>query len=204
MNDTIRMQISAFVDGELPDNESELLLRRLSQDAELRRVVARYLEVGREMRQEGELPNMSHLRRGIAAELGTEQRVEEVVAEPLKNRFFKTIAGLAVAASVAVVAVLGLQQTNAPDHDAAAVADSGSYTQPAADTQLDEMFRLHDSASGSAGSNAIITELVTLEINEADLVRVEPKAVFIGPAEIESNIDEEESDPEDETEQLTD
>ena len=36
MNDAIKMQISAFVDGELPDNECELLLRRLSHDAELR------------------------------------------------------------------------------------------------------------------------------------------------------------------------
>jgi len=36
MNEAIKMQLSAFVDGELPENESELLLRRLSQDAELR------------------------------------------------------------------------------------------------------------------------------------------------------------------------
>ena len=36
MNDGIKMQISAFVDGELPDNEAELLLRRLSQDLDLR------------------------------------------------------------------------------------------------------------------------------------------------------------------------
>ena len=38
---------SPFVDGELPDNESELLLRRLSQDAALRQQVAEYLEIGR-------------------------------------------------------------------------------------------------------------------------------------------------------------
>ena len=43
MNDGIRMQISAYVDGELPENEAELLLRRMSQDAELRQEVAEYL-----------------------------------------------------------------------------------------------------------------------------------------------------------------
>ena len=32
MNEGIEMQISAFVDGELPENEAELLLRRMSQD----------------------------------------------------------------------------------------------------------------------------------------------------------------------------
>ena len=199
------MQISAFVDGELPDNESELLLRRLSQDAELRRVVARYLEVGRNMREEGELPNMARLRHGIAEELGTEPHVDEVSSEPLGNRYFKTFAGIAVAASVAVVAIFGLQQTNVPGTEAATVADTGSYTQPPADNQLDEMFKLHESASGNAGSNAIITEFVTLEINEEDLVRVEPKAEFIAPVEIDSEIDEEESESDtDETETLTD
>ena len=101
--------------------------------------------------------------------------------------------------------VFGLQQTNAPDTDATTVADTGSYTQPAADTQLEEMFKLHDSAYGDAGSNAIITEFVTLELNEEDLVRVEPKAEFIATAEIDSEIDEEESNSDgDEAEPLTD
>ncbi len=35
MNEGIEMQISAFVDGELPENEAELLLRRMSEDLEL-------------------------------------------------------------------------------------------------------------------------------------------------------------------------
>ena len=74
MNDTIKMQISAFIDDELPENESELLLRRLSQDAELRRVVARYLEIGRNIRNESELPNMALLRQRVAEELGVEHR----------------------------------------------------------------------------------------------------------------------------------
>jgi negative regulator of sigma E activity len=41
------MQVSAFVDGELPENEAELLVRRLSQDAVLRQQVAEYLAIGR-------------------------------------------------------------------------------------------------------------------------------------------------------------
>ena len=47
MTDALKMQISAFVDGELPDNEAEFLLRRLSQDAGMRQQVAQYLEIGR-------------------------------------------------------------------------------------------------------------------------------------------------------------
>ena len=72
MNDALKMQISAFVDGELPENESELLLRRLSQDVALRQKVAQYLEIGRLIRGEQELPGMGDLRDRIAAALGEE------------------------------------------------------------------------------------------------------------------------------------
>ena len=73
MNETIRMQISAFVDGELPDNESELLLRRMSQDDDLRRLVAEYIEIGRTMRGEGRwsVRTSLRLRRGAC---GTRRR----------------------------------------------------------------------------------------------------------------------------------
>ena len=52
MNDAIRMQLSAYVDGELPENEAELLLRRMSQNVELRREVAEFLAIGRMLRGE--------------------------------------------------------------------------------------------------------------------------------------------------------
>ena len=50
MNDSLKLQISAFIDAELPDNETELLLRRLSQDAALRAQAAQYLAIGRAIR----------------------------------------------------------------------------------------------------------------------------------------------------------
>ena len=92
MNDMIKMQISAFIDDELPENESELLLRRLSQDGELRRVVARYLEIGRNVRHESELPNMALLRHRVAEELGVEPHVDESASQPVGNRYVKPIA----------------------------------------------------------------------------------------------------------------
>jgi len=194
MNDTIKMQISAFIDDELPENESELLLRRLSQDAELRRVVARYLEIGRKVRHEAELPNMALLRHRVAEELGVEPHIDETVAEPKSNRYVKPIAGFAVAATVAVLAIVGLQQSDVPSADADAVADNGTYTQPAADDRLDEMFRLHENASGGAGSNAILSVFVALEINEAELVKVEPVSGLEDVSESDSEIDKDDLD----------
>jgi len=69
MNETIRMQLSAYVDGELPESETELLLRRLSQDATLRAELAEFLEIGRRMRSEPTMPGIHALRGRIAAAL---------------------------------------------------------------------------------------------------------------------------------------
>jgi len=139
----------------------------------------------------GEGDSREHpVRHRIAEELGAEPRTEEIVSTRLGNRYFKPLAGIAVAASVAIIAIVGLQQTNAPTADAEAVADSSTYTQPPADSRLDEMFRLHD-ASGSVGNNSMLTEFVTLEINEEDLVKVEPQAEFVVPSESDDEEDDE-------------
>jgi hypothetical protein len=183
MNDALRMQISAFVDGELPDNESELLLRRLSQDANLRQQVAQYLEIGRAMRGEKELPNMAQLRGRVAESLGEEIAVATQVDVVTGNRYVKPMLGFAVAASVALLAIFSLQQ----------VGTQGDIDIPAPqiaevdDSQvLDEMFRYHGSTvSGTTGSG-ILSQLVTLEIDEGDLVQVEPKAELIATTQIES------------------
>ena len=67
MNEAIKTQISAFVDGELPDSEADLLLRRMSQDPQLRREAADYLEIGRIMRGESSARGIERLRQRIAA-----------------------------------------------------------------------------------------------------------------------------------------
>jgi hypothetical protein len=187
------MQISAFIDDELPENESELLLRRLSQDAELRRVVARYLDIGRNIRHETELPNMALLRQRVAEELGFEPHVDETVPTPERNRYVRPVAGIAVAATVAVLAIVGLQQSEIQTAEVDAVADNGGYTQPAADDRLDEMFRLHENASGRSGGNAILSEFVALEINEAELVKVPPESGLDETSASDNETDEDES-----------
>ena len=67
MNDAIKMQISAFVDGELPENEAQLLLRRMSQDRQLRQQAATYLMIGRSLRGERSVAGMTTLRERISA-----------------------------------------------------------------------------------------------------------------------------------------
>jgi len=115
MNDALKMQISAFVDGELPENESELLLRRLSQDAALRQQVAQYLQIGRLIRHDHEVPGMNELRDRIAAALGEEPLQHPVETGVSGSKLTRPAVGVGIAASVAVLALLAIRQVYLPN-----------------------------------------------------------------------------------------
>lgn len=187
MNDALRMQISAFVDGELPENETELLLRRLSQDAALRQLVDQYLSIGRAIRREPEVPGMQELRGRIARALGEEPPIETTAVQgPRRARWMKPVAGLAIAASVAAMAVVGLRSLEAPPagvrETLQVAAPAGSaYTQPRpeeatparpSDTLMQYYVR-HGETAADLGPNGILTRLVTLELRHDELVEVE-------------------------------
>src|SRR5215213_3632766 len=53
MTDQIREQVSAMLDGELPQDEMGLLVRRLERDAELRRSFGSYALIGEALRAPG-------------------------------------------------------------------------------------------------------------------------------------------------------
>ena len=63
MSEQIREQVSAFLDGELPSSETELLLKRLTRDPELRQSFGRYALIGEALRGAGS----QILTRGFAA-----------------------------------------------------------------------------------------------------------------------------------------
>ncbi len=174
MNDAIRMQLSAYVDGELPENEEELLLRRLSQDAELRQEVAEYLALGRLLRAEPGLAGADRLHERVAAELG-ERRIADNDDDdiPAAARRVRPLAGMAIAATVALVAIFALQQENPVDSDVrdATVADSSgdAVVVPEAQTQQElnlELLHKHADATSQLGDNGMGSRLVTLEFSE--------------------------------------
>jgi len=175
MNDGIKMQISAFVDGELPQNEAELLLRRLCQDRELRQQAAEYLAMGRVIRGERHISGLSTLRERISASLDDTSLQEEFdVVETARPRFARPLAGVAIAATVALAALLGLQQLTAvPELDPAVIGNTvaestdGSYTVPAQEDELLRDYYLrHTATSSYFGANSINARLVTLQLRE--------------------------------------
>jgi sigma-E factor negative regulatory protein RseA len=111
MSEQIREQVSAFLDGELPGSETELLLKRLTRDAELRESFGRYSLIGEALRGS----HRSVISRGFAARV--DQAIDgETAPAAIPNtqlnvpRWWKPFAGVAVVAGVAAVAVVALQQ----------------------------------------------------------------------------------------------
>jgi sigma-E factor negative regulatory protein RseA len=110
MSEQIREQVSAFLDGELPSSETELLLKRLTRDPELRQSFGRYALIGESVRGGG-----TSLSLGFATRVNRTIDGEPAVpalpsagTRPL--RWWKPIAGTAVAAGVTALAVVAWQQ----------------------------------------------------------------------------------------------
>jgi negative regulator of sigma E activity len=196
MNDALKMQISAFVDGELPENEAELLMRRLNQDVAMRQQVAQYLAIGRCVRRDVDLPGMNALRGRIAGAMGEEAFPAQQTQSVEGPRFLKPAIGFAVAASVAILAVVGLRQSITPEADgvapSVAIAESvqaPAITQAPASSvdaevvsgELREMYRRHSASSADFGASGMITRLVTLELQGGELVEIDPDSRIVSP-----------------------
>lgn len=116
MSEQLHEQISAFVDGELPEHETELLLRRLERDPELQRAYARYVAMGAALRGEPLGTRSSKLLERVRTAVAQESAQHGKHARPVFNRrWMRPLAGAAVAATVATVAILGVQQLQPAD-----------------------------------------------------------------------------------------
>ena len=106
MNDPIKEQLSAFLDGELPPAETELLLRRFDRDAaSLETQCARYRLIGDALRGAGDrVPSSGFAGRvhgAVASEtIPTSRRREVGRSAP---GWLRPVAGVGIAAGVAAV-----------------------------------------------------------------------------------------------------
>ncbi len=130
MTDQIKEQLSTFLDGELPDQETALLLKRLERDDDLRGALSRYSLIGAVLRSDGDVPAARQVAARVSAAIAREPvRMSAVLRIPDRRALLRSIGGLAIAAGVAVGSVLLLQQAGwqdaaAPEAVMAQVADS--------------------------------------------------------------------------------
>jgi sigma-E factor negative regulatory protein RseA len=110
MSEQIREQVSAFIDGELPSTETELLLKRLTRDGELRESFGRYALIGEALRGGGH----RLLTKGFASRVNLAIDGEPIPAagaavQSRAARWWRPFAGVAVVAGVAAVAIVAMQ-----------------------------------------------------------------------------------------------
>jgi sigma-E factor negative regulatory protein RseA len=111
MSEQIREQVSAFLDGELPSTETELLLKRLTRDGELRESFGRYALIGEALRGGGH----TLLTKGFASRVNLAIDGEPIpaagaVVQSRAARWWRPFAGVAVVAGVAAVAIVAMQE----------------------------------------------------------------------------------------------
>ncbi len=115
MNQPQQEQLSAFIDGELERDAARFLMKRLDSDAELREAWQRWQLVGSCLRGQPAYQLPDSFAEGIAARLANEATPRG--ASPMAS-VLRWTAGLAVAASVAMLALVVVQpgdgSTNAP------------------------------------------------------------------------------------------
>ncbi len=110
MSEKLKEQLSAMLDDELDEQEYELLIHRLKQDRDLQSMWSRYQVVGEVMRQNLVNTAPADLAHKISQQIDHEPELEASDGMQSRGvRMLKPVAGLAIAASVAAMAVVGMQ-----------------------------------------------------------------------------------------------
>jgi negative regulator of sigma E activity len=146
MTEQINDQISAFIDDELPEQESAFLLRRFERDPDARDQALRYTMIGSALRNELLGPDPAILRRRIAVALTGAPLPAARPQVRWQSPYLRPLLGFGIAASVAVAAIFGLRTINdarvepslggspltasAPREPSRAVSTSSSYVVP--------------------------------------------------------------------------
>lgn len=110
MTDTIKEQLSAFLDGELPEAETTLLLKRLERDDDLKGTLSRYSLIGAALRADGEISAARHVANRVRAAIAIEPVLPVTPARDQAARWLRPVAGLGIAAGVAAATLLVMPQ----------------------------------------------------------------------------------------------
>jgi sigma-E factor negative regulatory protein RseA len=164
MKYSLNEQLSALVDDELPGSEHDLLLRRIESDDQLYQRLSRYQLISDALQ--------SHLPERVDPAFS--RRVKALLrSEPALSRysrlasFARPAAGLAVAASVAVMAVITLQsaqqESSSPEEVVASTPPAGDYLRvsdepgnPSVDRKLDIYLVNHNEYAVNRGMQGML------------------------------------------------
>lgn len=125
MSDPVKEQLSAYLDGELTREEVALLAKRVGRDAELGASLGRYALISESLKGDRPAAASAGFATNVMAALDADPTVtsRSAISASSWTRRMRPVAGLAVAASVAAVAILSIQR---PVVGPAVIADSGA------------------------------------------------------------------------------
>lgn len=120
-------QLSAFLDGELPESEEKLLLRQLDRDAAFRERLSRFASIGQVLRGYAPVPDAGSLSQRISAAIADESEHQLAATSGWPGM---ATAGIAAAAGILVLSgLLSLSTVNlAGPTTAGNPADAGFQT----------------------------------------------------------------------------
>ncbi len=134
MSKIVEEQLSVWLDDELEERESDMLVRRLMSNPELRQTATRYFLIGDALR--GELTTEHALEVSVRVSRSLDGESAAVTTRPVAalSGWRRPLAGAAVAATVAVVAIVGLRSNGLePSADMPVAAETSpvpAYTVP--------------------------------------------------------------------------
>jgi sigma-E factor negative regulatory protein RseA len=195
-NEALQSQVSAFVDDELPAAETDLFVRRLVKDVDLKQAMSRYQLIGEALRTPAARASLSRDFSARVANLLEQQDAAPAkasVAPRSNSSWLKPVGGIAIAASVALVSVLAIrspltgstpanltaetlqpveltaQQTLANASNSYVVpAPASSPTAPIPATRLTNYVLAHSEFSSPLGRRNVMTGLLAGEQTAAD------------------------------------
>lgn len=133
MVDSVQEQVSACLDGELPERELPLLSKRLGHDAELKATLTRYALISETLRTGEAVRPTKDFAEAVMARIANEPKSQP--AGRFSDRMLQRLrpaAGIAVAATVAALAVFSVQQSGLIPPSTEVVADNSAALAPAA------------------------------------------------------------------------
>ncbi len=111
MTDAVKEQLSACLDGELPKAELDLLVQRVARNGELCEAMRHYALVSEALRHQRPAVAPQAFAQNVMAALEREPPLKSAVRmSPALMRRLRPVAGMAIAAGVAAIAVLSVQQ----------------------------------------------------------------------------------------------
>ena len=200
MTDPVKEQLSAFLDGELPEAELDLLLKRVHRDSGLQGSLDRYALAGEALRSPNfPVPSAGFAMRisqAIAAEAGDSKPVTAPAPSSriAAARWLRPVGGAAIAAGVAALAVMAVQpqspetavapmaNVNPAPSDKYIVPNTTTPTQLVPATYLAKYVMAHSEYALPLGRRTVLSSVLSDDESDTEAAATEPGDITSSPS----------------------